>query len=66
MIFGLSACIIQQFNGYEMVKKHLQKKGKKIEPLAIVYEPVLDESPFKCFFTNHLHLAFRNYIDKKS
>ena len=66
MIQGLSTCVIQQINGYEIVKKNTFKKGKKqFEPLDIVYEPVLDESPIKCFFTNDLHLAFRSYIGKK-
>ena len=67
MMRGLSTCVIQQVNCYAMVKKHLQKKEKKMQlgPLDIVYEPVLDESLIKCFFTNNLHLAFRSYIGKK-
>ena len=51
----------------EWLKNTYKKREKKeFEPHDIVHEPVLDESPIKCFFTNDLHLAFRSYIDKKS
>lgn len=66
VIRGLSACAIQKFNGYEMIRKKLKKKEEKhIEPLEVVSEPVMDNSAIKCFFTDSLHLIFRSYVDKK-
>ena len=57
---------MQKFSGYEIMKNDLQYKEKKhFEPIDIVYEPVIDDSAIKCFFTDSLHLAFRSYIDKK-
>lgn len=54
------------YNGYKITKKSLPKSEKKhFEPFDIVYEPVMDDSPIKCFFTESLHLAFRSYVDKK-
>ena len=51
----------------EIIKKRLQKKEKNyFEPLDIVYEPVIDDSLIKCFFTDSLHLAYRTYVDKKT
>ena len=40
----LSACIIQKFNGYELLKNHLNSiERRDFIPLDIVYEPTLDE-----------------------
>ena len=66
VIHGLSSCIVQKFNGYELMIKSLQHKEKKhFEQVDIVYEPVIDESTIKCFVMDSLHLTFRSYKDKK-
>ena len=41
----LSSCIIQKFNGYELLRNNLNSFEKKdFIPLDIVYEPTLDEN----------------------
>ena len=66
VIRGLSACVTQKFNSYEIIKKSLQKSEKNhFKTLNIVYEPVMNDSPIKCFYTDSLHLVFRSYVDKK-
>ena len=66
VIRGLSACVTQKFNSYEISKKSLQKSEKNhFKTLDIVYEPVMNDSPIKCFYTDSLHLVFRSYVDKK-
>ena len=40
----LSACIIQKFNGYELLRNHLNSTERKnFIPIYIVYEPTLNE-----------------------
>lgn len=66
VIRGLLVCIIQKFNGYDVIKKSLEKKEKKdFEPLNIVYELVMDNSRIKCFYTDKSYIAFRSFIDRK-
>ena len=44
----LSSCIIQKFNGYELLRNNLNSFEKKdFIPLDIVYEPTLDENKKK-------------------
>ena len=39
----LSACVIQKFNGYDLLRNKLQRIEKKnLLPIDIVYEPTLD------------------------
>ena len=66
VIRGLLVCIIQKFNGYDVIKKSLEKKEKKdFEPPNIVYEPIMDNSRIKCFYTDKSYIAFRGFIDRK-
>ena len=40
----LSACVVQKFNGYEILKiqlKGIEKRNYKL--IDIIYEPVIDE-----------------------
>ena len=48
----LSACVIQKFNGYDLLRNTLQRSPKiDLVPIDIVYEPSLDVSkPISCFF----------------
>ena len=50
-ISDLSSCVIQKFNGYEVMKKksEIQRKKKHFEPVDIFYEAVIDDSAIKCF-----------------
>ena len=62
----LSACVVQKFNGYEILKIQLKGIEKwNHEPIDIIYEPVNDEIHIQCFFTDDLHLAYRSYYSKK-
>ena len=60
----LSACIIKKFNGYNMIKKSLEKKEKKeFKPIDVTYEPNFDkETPVLCYFAPKIHLAYRSHI----
>ena len=62
----LSACVIQKFNGYDLLRANLKYSEKKnLVPIDIVYEPTLNnEKPIECFFANEIHLAFRTSYDK--
>ena len=47
----LSACIIQKFNGYELLRNHLNSTERKnFIPIDIVYEPTLKEKKNNCLF----------------
>ena len=47
----LSACIVQKFNGYELLRNHLNSiERRDFIPIDIVYEPTLDEQMnIECF-----------------
>ena len=52
----LSACVIQKFNSYELLRNHLNSKERKdFIPVDVVYEPTLnDNKAIECF----LHRKF--------
>ena len=62
----LSACVIQKFNGYDLLRPNLNYSEKKdLLPTDIVYEPTLNtEKPIECFFASEIHLAFNTYYEK--
>ena len=62
----LSACILQKFNGYDLLRASLKCSEKKdLLPIDIVYETTLNtEKPIECFFASEIHLAFNTYLDK--
>ena len=61
----MSACVIQKFNGYEILKQQLKRHEKHFhEPIDISYEPVIDNSVMVYFFTNDLHLACGSYYSR--
>lgn len=66
VISGLSSCVIQKFSGYEIMENSLQHKEKRfLQLVTIAYEPVINDSAIKCFFTDSLHLAFRSCTEYK-
>ena len=62
----LSACVIQKFNGYDLLRVNLKYSEKKdLQPIDIVYEPNLNtEKPIECFFASKINLAFNNYYER--
>ena len=62
----LSTCIIQKFNGYELLRNHLNSRERKIfNAIDIVYDPTLnDEKPMKCFFAPEICLGFYTSYEK--
>ena len=50
----LFAYVIQEFNGYELLRSNLNYSEKKnLLPIDIVYEPTLNtEKPIECFFAD--------------
>ena len=62
----LSACPIQKFNGYELLRNHLQRRERRdLVPINVVYEPTLDEKKtFFCFFAASIQLAYHSGVEK--
>lgn len=62
----LSACVIQKFNGYDLLRTGLDRNEKKnLIPLDIVYEPTLDKNkPIFCYFAPKICLAFQTCYDR--
>ena len=61
---NLSTCILQKFNGYNIIRKNLERKEKvDYEPIDITYEPSFDLIvPVLCYFCPSIHLAFGSHI----
>ena len=66
-----SACMIQKFNGYDLLRNTLQRSQKRdFVPIDIVYEPSLDvNKPYakflkreRAFLKNSLNLMLKNAI----
>ena len=62
----LSACVIQKFNGYDLLRNTLQHSQKiDLVPMDIVCEPSLDVSkPISCFFAPQIHTAYQTFSEK--
>ena len=64
----LSSCVIQRYNGYEVVKTEKKDCRKQaFEPIDIVYDPV--EGPkhnIECFHMPKIHIAYRLKYSKRS
>ena len=62
----LFACVIQKFNGYELLRNHLNSTERKnCIPIDVVYEPTLnDKKPIECFVAPKIYLAFHTTIEK--
>ena len=62
----LSACVIQKFNGYELLRNHLNSRERKnFVSIDVVYKPTLNEkNPIECFFAPKIYLAFHTNIEK--
>ena len=62
----LPTCVIRKFNGYEMLKKDLEKKERTHhDPIDIVYEPTFDpNTPVFCYFCPEIQKAYRAYIER--
>ena len=55
---NLSICVLEKFNGYEIISNDLSTKEKlDFKPINIVYEPRFNEAkPVVCNFTIHIPL----------
>ena len=62
----LSACVIQKFNGYDLLKNTLQRSQKRdLVPIDIVYELFLDvNKAILCFFAPQIHTAYQTFYEK--
>ena len=62
----LSACVIQKFNGYDLLRNSLQRSEKtELVAIDIVYEPTLDViTPILCFFATQIHTAYQTFYEK--
>ena len=63
---NLSACVLEKFNGYEIIRNDLSRKENiDFKPINVVYEPSFDEvKPVVCNFFNHIHTAYKSYIGR--
>ena len=66
MIRELSACIIQKFNGYELLRNHLNSiERRDFTPIDIVYDPTLDvKKNIECFFALNIFLGYGSTVEK--
>ena len=62
----LSACVIQKFNGYDLLRNNLQSnENTELVPIDIVYETTLDVSkPILCFFAPEIYIAYQTFYEK--
>ena len=60
VIRDLSSCLIERYNGYQVVKIEKRDCQKSLfEPIDIVYDPV--EGPdqnIKCYYTSKIYFAY--------
>ena len=59
IIRDLSSCIIEKFNGLNIVRTEFERKlRQKMSPIDIIYKPVKKEDEIiECFFTSQINLA---------
>ena len=62
IIRDLSSCIIEKFNGSNIVRIEFKRKlRQKMSPIAIIYKPVKKEDEIiECFFSRQINLAYRS------
>ena len=62
----LSTCVIQKFNGYELLRNHLNSKERKdFIPIDVAYEPSLNENkPIWCYYPPKIYLGFHTTVEK--
>ena len=58
----LSLCIIEKFNGFNIVRIEFERKlRQKMSLIDIIYKPVKKEDEIiECFFTSQINLAYRS------
>ena len=63
---NLSACVVEKFNGYEIIRNDLARKEPlDFQPIDIVYEPCFDETtPVICNFTPNIFTAYKSYVGR--
>ena len=63
---NLSACVLEKFNGYKVIRNDLSRKEKiDFKTINVVYKPSFDEAkPVVRNFTNHIHTAYKSYIGR--
>ena len=60
-----SSCVIQKFNGYNLLRTELCENEKKNPlPLDIVYKPTQDKNKPICYLAPKIHLAFQSVYEK--
>ena len=64
----VSACIIERFNGFTIVRLEFDNQiRKEFTPIDIVYKPVIKlPAILNCFFTKQLHLAYKAVYNEKT
>ena len=61
----LLSCAIQKFNGYELLRNHLNYGQRKdFITIEIVYEPTLDTKKTIFFFAPYIYLGFDTSVEK--
>ena len=62
----LSACVIQKFNGYDLLRNNLQRNEKtELVSIDIVYEPTLGVTKsILCFFAPQIYTAYQTFYEK--
>lgn len=63
----LSTCVIRKFNGYELLRNHLNSKERKdFIPIDVAYEPSLNENkPILCYYAPKIYLGFHTTVENR-
>ena len=66
IIRDLSSCIIEKFNGFNIVRIEFERKWRqKMSLINIIYKPVKKEDEIiECFFTSQINLAYRSIFSE--
>ena len=64
MTRNLSPCVVEKFNGYEIIRQDLTRKEKvDFRAIDIVYEPSFEKViPAVCYFSPNIQLVYKSYI----
>ena len=58
IIRDLSSCIVEKFNGFNIVRIEFERKlRQKMSPIDIIYKPVKEDEIIEYFFTSQINLA---------
>ena len=63
----LSSCLIEKYNGFQVISIEFDRKKKKIKPIYIIHKPTKQpEIDPICFYSNDIAKAHTNFYSVKN